>query len=163
MFLHGYCDASYGNCLDDRRSFSGYIFKLNDCTISWKARKQRSVALSTCEAEYMALALATKQYDWLSRGINCLLQEEIPMAISTDNNAAIDIAHNPRLTDASKHIDISYHYTREHIINNSLNLLHVPSAENLADICTKGWARPRLNHLCICIFGTKVRRDDEIL
>jgi len=62
--MTAYTDASYGNCLDTRRSFSGYIFQLGNATISWRCRKQRSVATSTCEAEYMALAMTTKHHLW---------------------------------------------------------------------------------------------------
>ena len=65
LVLNGFCDASYGNCLDTRRSFSGYIFQLGSSTISWRSRKQRTVAHSTCEADYMAIALASKQYIWI--------------------------------------------------------------------------------------------------
>ena len=63
--------------------------------------------------------------------------------------------NNPKLSDATKHIDIAYHFTRERVKDGTLTLLHIPSAENLADICTKGLPSPRLNHLCTCIFGTK--------
>ena len=55
LTLNGFCDASYGNCIDTRRSFSGYVFQLGETCISWKSRKQRTVAHSTCEAEYMTL------------------------------------------------------------------------------------------------------------
>lgn len=155
LTLSGFCDASYGNCIDTRRSFSGYVFQLGGSCISWKSRKQRTVAHSTCEAEYMALSLATKQFIWITRGIKQLLCEEVPSALASDNTAAIELAHNPKINDASKHIDIAYHFTRERIEDGSLSLLHVPSEENLADICTKGLAGPRHYHLCTILFGTK--------
>jgi len=110
--MTAYTDASYGNCLDTRRSFSGYIFQLGNATISWRCRKQRSVATSTCEAEYMALAMTTKHHLWLKRGTQELLKKDIPMALFCDSNAAIDVAYNPKLNDRSKHIDIAYHFTR---------------------------------------------------
>lgn len=61
--------------------------------------------------------------------------------------AAIDLANNPKLNDATKHIDISYHSTRELVEDGFLTLAHVPSSNNLADICTKGVPGPRLEHL----------------
>ncbi|KAI0991945.1 hypothetical protein K3495_g16242 [Podosphaera aphanis] len=155
LILSGLCDASYGNCLDTRRSFSGYLFQLGDSCISWKSRKQRTVALSTCEAEYMALSLASKQFIWITRGLNQLLNDEVPSALATDNSSAIDLAHNPKINEATKHIDIRYHFIRELIEDGSITLLHVPSADNLADICTKGLPSPRHNHLCTMIFGNK--------
>jgi len=66
--MTAYEDASYGNCLDKRRSFSGYNFQLGNSTIFWRCWKQWSVATSTCEAEYMALAMMTKHDLWLKRG-----------------------------------------------------------------------------------------------
>ena len=155
LILNGYCDASYGNCLETRRSFSGYIFKLGNSTVSWRSRKQRSVALSTCEAEYMALSFASKHYIWTCLGLYHLVGKKIEAILYTDNKAAIDLAHNPKLSEASKHIDISYHFTRERIEDNTLLLQHVSSAKNLADICTKGLPVPRHKHLCISIFDTK--------
>jgi hypothetical protein len=156
LTLSGFCDASYGNCLDTRRSFSGYIFQLGGSTISWRSRKQRSVAHSTYEAEYMALAFATKHHIWLQRALSELTKiPDIPSALSTDSNSAIELANNPKINDRSKHIDIAYHFTRERVEDGTLNLLHVPSAENLADICTKGLPRPSHDYLCTRLFGAK--------
>ncbi|KAI0991149.1 hypothetical protein K3495_g17038 [Podosphaera aphanis] len=81
----------------------------------------------------MALALATKQYIWIQRGLRRFLEKDIPAAVSTDNAAAIELAHNPKINDASKHIDIAYHFTREKIED--------------------GLPRPRHCDLCTSIFG----------
>jgi hypothetical protein len=150
-----YTDASYGNCLDTRRSFSGYIFQLGNTTISWRCRKQRSVATSTCKAEYMALAMTTKHHLWLKCRLQELLKEDIPTALFCDSNAAIDVAYNPKLNDRSKHIDVAYHFTREQIDRGNVSVMYVISEENLADICTKGMTRYVNNHLCSKIFGSK--------
>ena len=153
--LSGYVDASFGNCLDTRRSFSGYIFQLGSSTISWRCRKQRSVATSTTEAEYMALAMAAKHHIWLQRGAKEILGRDVPSALNCDNISAIDIANNPKLNERTKHIDNAYHFTRELVEDGSLTLLHIPSADNLADICTKALPRPTIDYLCPKIFGTK--------
>ena len=136
LYLSCYSDASYGNCLDTRRSFSGYIFKLGSATISWRCRKQQSVAHSTFEAECMALALSTKQHIWTRSALQQLLGTVVAAVLFADSRSAIDLANNPKLNDASKHIDMAYHFTRERLEDGSLSLLHVPSLENLADICT---------------------------
>src|SRR5690606_19148660 len=149
--LSGYSDASYGNCFDTRRSFSGYLFQLGHSTISWRSRKQKSVSTSTCEAEYMALSLTCRHFVWLKNAIKELLKLDIPSVLFCDNSAAIDIAHNPKVNDRSKHIDIAYHYTRERVQEGEVALLPIPSADNLADICTKGLLRLTHNHLCIQI------------
>jgi len=103
-------DESYSNCLDTRWSFSGYIFQLGNAPISWRCRKQQAVATSTSEAEYMALAMTTKQHLWLKCGLQELMKEDIPTALFCDSNAAIDVAYNPKLNDGSKHIDLAYHF-----------------------------------------------------
>lgn len=153
-FSNGFCDASHGNCLDSRRSFSEYLFQVGDCTISWRCRKQRATATSTCEAEYMALTLATKHFIWLCRGLAEISSRQIPSAIFNDSNSARDFAQNPKLNDASKHIDIAYHFTREKE-DESLTCSHISSPENMADICTKGLPRPQHDHLCTKIFAQK--------
>ena len=70
----------------------------------------------------------------------------MPSALASDNTAAIELAHNPKINDASKHSHIAYHFTRERIEDGSLLLLHIPSEKNLADICTNGLVGPRNHH-----------------
>ena len=71
----GYCDADWAGDLDDRRSTSGYLFKINGAAVSWRSKKQSSVALSTVEAEYMELASAAQEAIWLRRLVSDLRNE----------------------------------------------------------------------------------------
>lgn len=162
LVLNGFSDSSYGNCIDTRRSFSGYLFKWGNSVVSWRCRKQRSVAASSCEAEYMELAFATKHHTWLCRALHQLNRSYIPAALSTDSNSAIDLVNNPKLNDASKHIGIAYHFTRERVEDGSLTLLYVANTNNLTDICTKALPRPRHQQLCNEIFVKQSRRGVEM-
>jgi len=103
----------------------------------------------------MALAMTTKHRLWLKHGTQELLKEGIPMALFCDSNATIDVAYNPQLNDRSKHINIAYHFTREQIEQGNVSIMHVPSEDDLADICTKGMMRYVTDHLCSKIFGSK--------
>ena len=98
LVLEGYSDASHGNDLDNRRSVSGYLFKCGDSAISWKSSKQKSVAISTTEAEYMAMSLTACQLIWLKQAAKDL---RLPMqlALHCDNTGSIDLAHNPKLNE----------------------------------------------------------------
>ena len=82
--LTGYSDASYGNCLDTCRSYSGYVFYLGQCAISWMSKKQQSVATSTTEAEYMALSLTAQQAIWYMHSFQ-QLHFNIPIDLKCDN------------------------------------------------------------------------------
>jgi hypothetical protein len=113
------------------------------------------VATSTCEAEYMALALATKQWIWLT---NALKELNVPVtnaAMFCDNKAAIVIAYNHKIDDRSKHIDVAYHVMCENVESGRISLLQVESAENLADICTKGLPQVTLRKLRTAIMDAK--------
>jgi hypothetical protein len=154
FYLEGFCDASYGNCLDTRRSFWGSLFQLGEATISWRSRRQRSVATSTTEAEYMALSMTSKHHLWTMRALVELLHHDIPTAIRSDNTGAIDIAQNHRLNDRSKHVDMHYHSIRELIESGQLTVIHIDGKNNLADICTKVVVQVVREHLCSRIFGT---------
>ena len=154
LTLEGYVDSSWGACPDTRRSFNGYIFQVGGCTISWKARKQRSVATSTTEAEYMAMALGAKQMMWYKQGLKELgLPLDVPKAIRSDSQGGIDLANNPRISDRSGHIDIQYHYTRERLLAGDFSLVYVATRDNLADICTKALTKDTNNRLSTTIMG----------
>jgi hypothetical protein len=153
LVLEGFTDSNFAACRDTRRSTSGYIFKLGGATISWRSRKQRSVATSTLEAEYMACTQAAKQHIWLKRALTELGYHNIPSALSCDNMGSIDLSENPRIGDRSKHIDIAYHFIRELVEIGALTILHIPSKLNPADLCTKALPGPQHEFLKGLIMG----------
>jgi hypothetical protein len=113
------------------------------------------MATSTCEAEYMALSLATKQWIWLTNALEELNLPVTNAAMFCDNKAAIDIAYNHKVGDRSKYIDIAYHFVRENVESVRISLLQVESAESLADSCTKGLPQVTLRKLRTAIMDAK--------
>ena len=140
LALEGFSDSSYASCPDTRRSFSGNVFRLGRSTITWESQKQKSVATSTTEAEYMALSLASRQIIWLKRALR-ELGIEVRCALRCDNTGAIDITENPKINKRTKHIDIAYHYTREKLLDEEFLLMYVDTGNNLADLLTKPLGR----------------------
>ena len=146
LCLSGFCDSDWANS-DDRKSISGYCFRLNDDgpLISWKSKKQSTVALSTCEAEYMALCYAMQEANFLRQLFRDFTDAYKPKTnIFVDNQGAIALAKNPIHHQRSKHIDVKYHYIRDQILENNITLEYIPSSENVADIFTKPVNKIRL-------------------
>jgi hypothetical protein len=113
------------------------------------------VVTSTWEAEYLALALATKQGIWLT---NALEELNVPVTIAAmccDNTTVIDIPYNHKIGDRSKHIDIAYHLVDENIKSGQISFLQVESSENLADICNKELPKVTLRKLRTAIIDPK--------
>uniref|UniRef100_H3H925 Integrase catalytic domain-containing protein n=1 Tax=Phytophthora ramorum TaxID=164328 RepID=H3H925_PHYRM len=108
----GYSDADWAGDTKSRRSTSGYAFMMNGGCISWRSKKQRTVALSSTEAEYMALSEATQEAVWLKVFL-CELGEmasDEAVKIYEDNQGSIALAKNPQFHKRTKHIDIRYHF-----------------------------------------------------
>ena len=155
--LEGYSDSDWATS-SYRRSISGYAFKLCSASslISWKSAKQSVVALSSCEAEYVALAMATQEAKFLRQlladlmGLPC---EVIHMYV--DNQGAIVLANNPVHHKRSKHIDVKYHFLRLEVQNGNLKLTYVPTEKNVADIFTKPVTRVKLERLLRSVRGFK--------
>ena len=137
--LCGYSDADYAGDVDTRRSTTGYVFKLYGGAVSWMAKRQRSTALSTCEAEYMALAEAAREAVWLRNLMMDILRSgpDAPITIYEDNQSAMKLVYNPVDHQRTKHIDIRYHFTREAVEDNLVQLTYVPSEDMVADQLTK--------------------------
>ena len=112
--LVGYSDSDWASSHEDRRSTSGYCFYANtECSpISWKSKKQPTVALSSCEAEYMALGLSTQEALYLERYSTDLNVLSKPLVIYSDSQSAIELVKNPVKHNKSKHIDIRHHFIR---------------------------------------------------
>ena len=153
--LTGFCDSDWGASVKDRRSITGYSFQLsnNGPIISWKSRKQQTVALSTCKAEYISLANAAQEAKFLKQLCNDMdiLIENV--LINVDNQGAINLAKNPINHQRSKHIDIKYHFIRLEIQIGNINLQYVPTDCNVADIFTKPVTKIKLEKFRSLIMG----------
>ena len=115
------------------------MFLLAGGAVSWRSKKQTIVALSTCEAEYVALCSATKEALWLTRLLQNLLPNEfqVPTIICVDNQGTIDLSRTEAINNRTKHIDVRYHFIRESIQKNLVALKKVSSQDQLADSLTK--------------------------
>lgn len=151
--LKGYVDADWANCLMDRRSYTGYVFILSKGPISWESKKQRTVALSSTEAEYMGLTEAAKENMYireflLELGFGNLADTRV----LNDNMGALRLAENQVFHARSKHIDIRHHFIRESIQKKQLKLEHVSTDDMIADMLTKGLSRPK-HQRCMKMLG----------
>jgi hypothetical protein len=138
VILTGYTDSDWANCLDTRRSIGGYTFTLGSGAISWTSKKQKTVAASSCEAEYIAAFETVKEATWLRAlldGIN--MPPNVATTVFCDNNAAIQLSEDPLLHSRVKHIDIKYHFLREHVHAGNFTLKYIRTTDNIADIFTK--------------------------
>jgi hypothetical protein len=136
--LRGFCDASWGDEDNCRRSTTGFIFLHGTNLISWTSYGQSCVARSTVEAEYMALSDAAKEAIWLRRLCGELGNEQMKgTVINEDNQGCIAMASNPVVNKRTKHVDIRYHHLRELIQKGLIVLKYCPTANMTADILTK--------------------------
>ena len=137
--LSGYSDADWGGDVDSRKSTSGYIYKLGNSTISWKSKRQPVVALSSTEAEYVALCLAAQEAVWLRFLLNDVkIKQNNPTIIFEDNQGAICLSKNPGDHPRTKHIDVKFHYIRQTIENKHIDITYCETNKMIADIFTKG-------------------------
>jgi hypothetical protein len=143
-----YTDADWGGDRDDRRSIGAYMVKIGCGTVSWKSKKQGCVALSSTEAEYMALCQVAKEAEWMVGFLGCLgYKVQGPVVLYVDNLGANALARNPVFHDRSKHIAIQYHYTRDLVKAGRVRLEYLHTKEMLADILTKPLPRSQHEYL----------------
>jgi hypothetical protein len=136
--LDGFTDASWCSDVDDRRSTAGYMFFINNLPISWCSKKEQVVALSSCEAEYIAAAMCATQAIWLKTLIEEVTGEVSEAAtIKIDNVSAINLAKNPISHGRSKHIELRFHYLRDQVTRGLLKLEHCRSSIQIANVLTK--------------------------
>jgi hypothetical protein len=133
----GYTDASWASATESRRSVSGYVFFLSGAPISWSSKAQQSVALSSAEAEYVAMSAAAQEAKWLATFLGELGFPQGPITLYVDNQSAKAIAENPIHHARTKHIDVRYHFIRDLISNGVISLQWCPTESMTADTFTK--------------------------
>ncbi|GJR56665.1 retrovirus-related pol polyprotein from transposon TNT 1-94 [Tanacetum coccineum] len=147
--LKGYSDSDYAGCNMDRKSTSGDCQLLGGKLVYWSAKKQQSVAMSLAKAEYVAAARCCANILWMKSQLTeyDIIYEKVP--IFCDNTSAIAISNNPVLHSRTKHIDIRYHFIRDHVLKGDIKLYFIPTQYQLADIFTKPMDEPSFKILII--------------
>nr|KYP53000.1 Retrovirus-related Pol polyprotein from transposon TNT 1-94 [Cajanus cajan] len=149
----GYSDADWARCTDTHRSTYDYVVFLGDNLLSWSAKKQPTVARSSCESEYRAMANTASELVWL---LNLLRELRVGLSATplllSDNQSALFMAQNPVAHKHAKHIDLDCHFIRELVASGRLAVRHVPTSLQLADIFTKALSRPLFE-----LFRSKLR------
>jgi hypothetical protein len=143
--LLGYCDADWAADRDERKSITGYAFMLCGGAISWQSKKQTTVALSTVEAEYMAVATAAKEALWWRAQLSGLgFDTSQATTLHSDSKGCISLSKNPEHHSNTKHIDLRYHFIRDHVITKkTIHLQYINTTAMTADVLTKALSRDR--------------------
>jgi hypothetical protein len=145
--LMGYSDSDWAGDRVDRKSTSGGCQFLGRSLVSWSSKKQNCVSLSTTEAEYVAAASCCAQLLWMRQtlkdyGVIC---DKVPLFC--DNESAIAISYNPVQHSKTKHIEIRHHFIRDHVKRGEIDIVHLSTQEQLADIFTKPLDEARFREL----------------
>jgi Reverse transcriptase (RNA-dependent DNA polymerase) len=146
--LHGYCDSDWANDSETRKSTTGFIFTLAGGAISWMSRRQSIVALSTAEAEYVAVCEATME----AMGLRNIMKEmfrskSLDVNIGLDSQSAYVMATNPTYSRRTRHIELRWHFVREQVKHGFVKLQKIKGEDNPADVFTKPLDKLRLNRL----------------
>ena len=153
--IQGFSDSSYGVNTQEGKGTTGIIFYYGDSPISWSTQKQATVALSSCESEFIAATAAATQALWLKRLLSRLTHsKEEKVIIMVDNKSAIELMKNPVFHGRSKHIDTKYHFIRECVEREDLQVEFISGEYQKADILTK--ALPKIKFLTMrTLIGVK--------
>ncbi|PKU68294.1 Retrovirus-related Pol polyprotein from transposon TNT 1-94 [Dendrobium catenatum] len=160
--LTTFADADWAASQLDRKSVTGFCSFLGPNLISWSAKKQSTVAKSSTEAEYRALAAATSDVIWLRRLLHDFqLTQDQPTEIFCDNVSAIALANNPVFHARTKHIEIDHHFISDHINRKAITVSHIASIDQPADILTKPLTGHRFSALRSKLTVTKLADQFE--
>lgn len=136
--LRGYVDSDWAGDTVDRKSTTGYVFKLLNCTVSWISRKQQSVSISSTESEYIALSVAVSEACWLRKiliDLNFVMK--LPIILYEDNRSAIYVSKSPENNKRLKHIDVKVFFIKEKLDLGIIDIVYIKTEDQLADVFTK--------------------------
>ena len=136
--IKGFCDSDFSGNKDTRKSVTGFIIYFMGCPIAWRARGQKSVTLSSTEAEYVAISEVVTEIMYVRNILEFLgYKVQLPIIVNVDNIGVIYMANNACSNTRTKHVDTRYHYVREFVEEGIVRVIFVKSADNDADIFTK--------------------------
>ncbi|KAL5821663.1 hypothetical protein ACOSQ3_023545 [Xanthoceras sorbifolium] len=142
--LEGYTDSDMAGDMDTRKSISGYLITFAGGAVSWQSRLQKCIALSTTEAEYIAITEGCKEMLWMEKFLQELDQKQESYVLYCDSQSAIHLSKNQTFHSRSKHIDVRYHWIRDVLENKLLQVEKIHTNDNGADMMTKNLPREKL-------------------
>ncbi|KAE8735417.1 hypothetical protein F3Y22_tig00000340pilonHSYRG00351 [Hibiscus syriacus] len=159
--LTGYVDADLARNIDIKRSTTGYVYTLGGTAMSWVSQLHKIVALSTTEAEYVAVTEASKEMVWLQSFLKELGKKQKNNVLYCDSQSVIHLAKNPSFHSRTKHIQLRYHFIRSLMKDGTLKLEKISGAQNQADMLTKTVTTDKLK-LCSVSVGMLVKRSAAV-
>jgi hypothetical protein len=146
--LSFYSDVDWANCTDERKSTSGGAFFLGDSLVAWLSKKKGSISLTTIEVEYIVVTTCCTQVLWMIHTLTDLeVKYTTPIPIHCDNTSAISVSKNPIFHSKTRHIPIKYHFLREQVTNQIVQVHYIPTTEQIVDIFTKPLAKTPFEYL----------------
>ena len=138
--VHGFFDAAHADCIDTLRSTMAYVFFFGPCPISWSTKLHTVVTTATNHSEYCASAKAAREARWfhnLCHELSFLVRYVKPIEVYSDSQGSIAMAYNPTNRNATKHIALADHFTREQQEEGIINVSYVRTTDMIADALTK--------------------------
>ena len=149
MKLTGYTDTD-GSMAEDRHAVSGYTFLITGGAVSWSAKWQEIIALSTTEAKYVAITHAAKEALWLRLLIFQLFELDLePTILFSDNKSTIELTKDHQFHPRTKHINIRFHFIRYIVESSSIQLIYCPTDDMVANTLTKALPSAKVKHFAI--------------
>lgn len=136
--LHAYSDADWASDIDKRRSCTGYVLMMSGAAVTWRSKRQETVAQSSTEAEYLALSSTVNEIKWVTQFIEEMGDDNSEATILyCDNQSAINLGTTEAYRERTKHIDIRHHYIRDQVDARLIKLEYISTNEMTADVLTK--------------------------
>ena len=133
-----FCDSDFAGDKNTIISVTGFCIYIGSCLISWKSRGQKSVTLSSTEAEYIAVSEVCTEIIFIKQVLEFLgIKIQYPITVNCDNVGAIFLAYNAKNSQRTKHVDIRAHYVRQYVEDGTVKIIFVKSEDNAADTFTK--------------------------
>ncbi|KAJ0805060.1 putative RNA-directed DNA polymerase [Helianthus annuus] len=156
--LIAFSDSDFGGCKKDGKSTTAGCQFLGNRLVTWQCKKQTCVATSTCEAEYIAASSCCSQVLWIQQQMRDYGFEFLTTPIYVDNEAALQITRNPVQHSKTKHIDIKYHFIRDCFEKRLIDVVHIHTDHQRADLFTKAFDKSRFDYLLL-VNGIKVKQE----
>ena len=147
LVINAFVDSDWGGCPDTRRSTMGFIIQVCGGPVSWKSKLMQTMALSSCEAEFMALTEVCRELMWMCRFLDEIGIEYDPPNIYCDSSSAINWAEDPVQHQRNKHVEIKYYYCRDVVADEKVRLFKIHTTNNVSDIMTKPVGRQTMEVL----------------